>query len=724
MIFRYILLFLVASATVSTPISAAASQQLPQCAAPETARPLPAAAVCLRQAGVDLQGSTDAESARKLFEQAKTQVVAGRFDQAGRILDCADTVLGANADPLARYELVRQRGVLEYQRERIPQALSRFECALKLSSARQDQVATARDLNNVGSALRRLGDFRNALRSLVLSLQMKRANGQPIGAVLNNIADVYRELEDYDEAMQHYQQASQILAERADKTEYAHTLESMAELELERDQNRRAEELLRQALAVYREQGNRVYELLIHDGLIRAALGQGDLAQANSWIASTLAIVSENKMALPSTLRLQIARSERMSGRVKAARAQLNAALAEVPPGEATRSALLEELAILQENSGDIAALQTLRQVHAEAVLRARAQHDQQLTWMRTRFETAERDRTIDILETENRLRSAELRQRTLWLWLIAVAVLAAALLLWLWWQRRRHIERIRQEVRRVRHEQELSRYRHEADALAHDRNLLQLLLDSREDAVCLLDAEGTVLAANRTASTLLGISGGTPAAQMLSKLISDADALILSAALESIEDSAEQQIEVARRDGARLLARLSPWAGGDGLIVLTLNHLAESIAINVAEPDTIAVANVGSKIATEQSLQQSSIEPNQTGQMQARNEFRRMLVELMLAAVDAWERATASNRLELAEKSRIWRVNIDDGRLRARAMERYLGVTKLPQNPRWRDVLRTAYFVLGKCENLPETTRADLQIKIDAVLAHTRQDG
>ena len=105
------------------------------------------------------------------------------------------------------------------------------------------------------------------------------------------------------------------------------------------------------------------------------------------------------------------------------------------------------------------------------------------------------------------------------------------------------------------------------------------------------------------------------------------------------------------------------------------------------------------------------------------RDEFRRTLVELMLASVDAWERATGTSRLEFAEKSRLWRVNIDDGRLRARALERYLAVSKLPRNPRWRDVLRSAYFVLGRCEGLPAETRAALQACVDAVLAYTRRD-
>lgn len=97
---------------------------------------------------------------------------------------------------------------------------------------------------------------------------------------------------------------------------------------------------------------------------------------------------------------------------------------------------------------------------------------------------------------------------------------------------------------------------------------------------------------------------------------------------------------------------------------------------------------------------------------------FRYALVELMLGVVEAWERSTGLRRLELAEKSRIWRITIDDGRLRARAMERYLTLAKLPRHPRWREVVRSAYYVLNECA-LEQCVRVDLQRRIDAVLAH-----
>lgn len=100
---------------------------------------------------------------------------------------------------------------------------------------------------------------------------------------------------------------------------------------------------------------------------------------------------------------------------------------------------------------------------------------------------------------------------------------------------------------------------------------------------------------------------------------------------------------------------------------------------------------------------------------------FRRDLVELMLATVEAWERATGTTRIELAEKSRVWRVTIDEGRLRVRAMERYLSLAKLPRQPRWREVLRSAYFVLSECA-LEAVERADLRRRADAVQAVVRR--
>ena len=87
--------------------------------------------------------------------------------------------------------------------------------------------------------------------------------------------------------------------------------------------------------------------------------------------------------------------------------------------------------------------------------------------------------------------------------------------------------------------------------------------------------------------------------------------------------------------------------------------------------------------------------------------DYREALVKLMQDCHYYWQKVTGESIIDLAEKSRIWSVSIDNGRLRTRSMNRYLSVDKLPKNPRWRQVARTAYFVLSKVSNDPEAKAA-----------------
>lgn len=87
--------------------------------------------------------------------------------------------------------------------------------------------------------------------------------------------------------------------------------------------------------------------------------------------------------------------------------------------------------------------------------------------------------------------------------------------------------------------------------------------------------------------------------------------------------------------------------------------------------------------------------------------QYREALVKLMQDCHYYWQKITGESIIELAEKSRIWSVSIDNGRLRTRSMNRYLSIDKLPSNPRWRQVARTAYFVLSKVSHDPEAKSA-----------------
>ncbi len=673
-----------------------------RCRAPLAERLPDAQVLCLRRAGV-LEAATSPRAAAALFEREEAELAAGRFDRARAALSCAESLIGSDAG--LRYELVRRHGIVAFREERIPQALDHFACAVEWAEARGDRSGQARDLKNVGAALRRLGDYRGALTALTTSLRMQRSEGAVSGAVYNNLADVYRELGDAGLSMRYYGEALDAFRAHGDAIEAAHVLESMAELALDSGEPGRAEGWLREALATYRDESNRVYELRAHDGLTRAALAQGDIARAREWAASAQAIAAAGDLPIPPALQLQIARTEHLSGRSEAAIARLRRAITGLAEDDPDRIRLLEALAGAQSDAGQtLAANDTLRTLHKAAIHAADAKHDRQLDWLRIRFDAAERERIIADLEHRNRV-------RTLQLWGAFVSAVALLLCVWLLLERRRQRQKLEAEARRVRLEEELQRYRREADALAEDRALLQTLLDSREDAACLIDADGIVLAANEAAGRLIGIAPGALVGSGFAAVLATREGVGFEALLERMEDSATQTLVVETQVGAQLAATLTQWSGGCGRLVLGLAPCDAGSAVATAGAD--AVDSGDARDATSPS----------PGSETARDGFRSVLVELMLATIEAWESATASTRIELAEKSRIWRVNIDDGRLRARAMERYLHVAKLPRNPRWRDVLRTAYFVLGQCPGLDEPGRRRLQRHVDAVLAYTRRD-
>ncbi len=690
------------------------------------ARALPDPAACQSLAGLRLPAEASADQrAEALVALAKSHRRTEDRAAAGEALDCAESVLAGQGTMRARHALVRERGILAYDLDKMPEAKAHLECALSLAEASEDHEAIAKDINAIASTLRRLGDYGGALSRLMRSLEMQRAQGKVSAAVHNNIADVYREQGDVEKALHYYREARQVYLAEGKRKDAAHVLESMAVVVMAEGQAREAALWLDEVLRVYRDTGPREYELRATGRMIQAALTQGDIPAAQRWKASGLAVAASYPEPLPAVFQWQVARLDRVTGDPSAAVARLRTALANVGEYESDHFELLQELSRAQEALGDLpAALDSQRLAQAHAQEAARSKYNREIGWLRTMFETAERDRTIARLESDNQRRQAEVRQRTLLLWL-TIAVAAASMLGgWLVLQRRRERERLIEAARLARKEEALVRYRRETGALAEDRQLLQALLDSRDDAVCLLDAEGVVLAANRAACIAVGVESRVLVGAPLSERLPVGDADALRSALERMEDATDQQLDLALADARRWRARLSQWPQGDGLIVCELSAPAASAGPRELSSAPIVEPIPDAAAPPHDAQPMAEVAQPDTASMQdsrVREDFRRALVELMLSSLEAWERATGSGRLELAEKSRIWRVAVDDGRVRARAMERYLGLSRLPQNPRWRDVVRTGYYVLEHCP-MDTDVRERLQRQVDAVLVYTRR--
>jgi len=93
---------------------------------------------------------------------------------------------------------------------------------------------------------------------------------------------------------------------------------------------------------------------------------------------------------------------------------------------------------------------------------------------------------------------------------------------------------------------------------------------------------------------------------------------------------------------------------------------------------------------------------------------LRERLVEVMALSLRYWIQTTRTTKLELAEQSGLWTAVADkEGTWRTRTLNRYLQVSTLPKNPRWRQVLQTAYFTLQQCPNQAPQLRTELESKL-----------
>ncbi len=103
--------------------------------------------------------------------------------------------------------------------------------------------------------------------------------------------------------------------------------------------------------------------------------------------------------------------------------------------------------------------------------------------------------------------------------------------------------------------------------------------------------------------------------------------------------------------------------------------------------------------------------------------DLRELLVDVTTLALRYWMRTTGKTKIELAQESEIWTASLDQyGTYSVRTFDRYLNIDKLPQNPRWHNVLRTAYFSLQNCPDAAESLRRELEDKTK--LLESQQSG
>ena len=92
-------------------------------------------------------------------------------------------------------------------------------------------------------------------------------------------------------------------------------------------------------------------------------------------------------------------------------------------------------------------------------------------------------------------------------------------------------------------------------------------------------------------------------------------------------------------------------------------------------------------------------------------SQHKETLVSLLKTSLNLWERHTQQGKIELAERSRCWRVYVDGTTVKTRTFDKYLNIKSVPDRPRWRAVVRTANYVLASCDLTDQEQQALLSL-------------
>lgn len=629
--------------------------------------------------------------------------------RADAALDRAVVLLPNVEDALAAHRLARRRGLNAYRDGQPIEALARFLEALAAARAAGDRTALAISENDLGVTYRHLGNYPAALGHFEASLKPREAAGESeLGALLANIGSLYLELGDPERAERYLRRALSDHRNHGRTLLEHRTLEELAKLAQQQDRPDEARKTLDHAWRYYVGAHSPRDQLRL--ALRRAELeaGDGRRATARQWLERARELAGQ--LQRQGSLQIELLAAELSSDPRERSQAfdSLREALAHDTGAEPARivQAHLALADLAQGLSRLDDAVSHLREYQRLGTELQASRHGERFDALRVRFDVERLEAERDRLAADAARQEAELSRRRLETVLVAALALFALALLAFYSQSRQYRQRLRANAERAELERRIADSRRAAELLRSDLRSMAWLLDQQQAAALVFDAAGNIRAITAAAASELYVGidqlHDMALAQALDPDLAHwAQALVETASLEG------------RPDGEDLGLRNVDGATGTSLVRCRRLALEEELGVLLFEPGpqrSPAPPPAAAATSIDEKSEASS----------DRTPFRHQLVALMRASLDAWERATRKTRIDLAEASGIWRITIDDGRLRVRAMDRYLSPDTVPDRPRWREVLRTAYFVLAEVP-IETDQRRQLETMVDGVLRQSR---
>lgn len=603
------------------------------------------------------------KAALKLLEILTQQA---QFDQA---LNLAQRMQIQHLSGEQHFQYLRRVGIVHYRQGNRLLALQWFERAQQQAETLASDQFKAIALADLGTTYSAMMQYPEALRNFRQSLTLKQQLGTALSqaVTLNNIGSLYRKMADFAAAIPYFEQAIAIYQQNNKPERVSHTQEELGLVYLEQGNATQARRIFLQVLNEYQNHQDLAGQLRAELLCARAslALNEPTLAEQHLAIAAALDL-QLGTSAQTVLLKLYAGNLLSLQDRFQQADAMLLTGfqLAEQQADPEHQHAFLQALI---NNAQKFLQWQAVadyqQQLNRLQQQRYKTELAQYLAEQRSLLDYEQQQKQLLELGKDNQIKQLKIEVQRHQLGLLMLGSLLflglAGAFSWRQWQQRL--------IARQQLHDEMVFHREQVQQLGADHDSLKAAFGQLDMALMVFGNHQQLMFSNDACAKLLGIKPSVLAGLRLDELI--------AAEHQQFWQAWQQETPIEQWH-----IELNAWQfqGNNYQLSLQINALQreEQLIVVVFNP---------------QKPQFPALEPDN-------HTFAQQLVDLMLSSLAGWEESTGSTRIELAEQSGIWRVSVDDGRIRTRSFDRYLSMKTLPKNPRWREVLRTAHFVLASC--------------------------
>lgn len=579
-----------------------------------------------------------------------------------------------------KYSLARQQARYYYHLGNFVEAEKYFVEGFLLAKQLDNPVYLSKSYNDIGLVHFRKLEYKDAILNYEKSLSIKeRLNrNKDAGVTLNNIGLIYYRLHEYPKSLKYYLEAFE---------KYQKALQEKPDSKL---LGKKLTHIKTDLSAVYLQLGERKQSV----EMLKSVFSDIELSQSNNEKVARLTDLAEgllgnNEYELASAI-LQKAESYINDGSGRHAKLLLYLAEAESKLENWSKSkqyilAAIEKAKKYQDNLVLLRAYGLLSQIHLneqdfeqafnylqkhETINRedAKNKYANDLRQVKYEFETERTEK--ELLAKEVALLSSENSnyQLTILIYFFVALIAFTSVIFYyrisLNKQRRKHLL---------------------AELEKHKRLLIELdkplvnfrqLFESTEESIVVCTEAGYLIYTN-----ILSLKNKSDkAALSLRELSTDLSVAFDEATRTEIEfDMDEQSFEFLEQ---KHKVKVVPILNSEYIVFQFYREVSRLF-------DVSGKLNLINRFS--RSLNSLDVDKNDTAAM------RPLVVDVMELCVKTWIRITGSNKVEFAEQSQIWKVNIDSGRLRTRSLDKYLALNTLPKQPRLKNVIKSCHFMLSQ---------------------------